>query len=109
MEFTIKPAKKKKHGKGVQSAKAVCELVHCPRVPTHCTHLECHQQIADAVQSLENEKLATLTPAQKARFDYLASAPNVVLSPHIGGWTHQSYQRINEVLVAKIEKVVTSD
>lgn len=58
MEFTIKPTKKKKHGKGVQSAKAVCELVHCPHVPTHCTHLECHQQITDAVQSLENEKPA---------------------------------------------------
>lgn len=58
MEVTIKPAKKKKHGKGAQSAKAVCGLVHCPRVPEHCTHSECHQQITDAVQSLENEKLA---------------------------------------------------
>jgi D-3-phosphoglycerate dehydrogenase len=52
---------------------------------------------------LDNEKLATLTPAQQATYDYLRTASNVVLSPHIGGWTHQSYQRINEVLVAKIE------
>ena len=58
MEFTIKPAKKKKHGKGAQSAKPVCELVHCPRLPGHCTHQECRQHIIDAVQSLENEKLA---------------------------------------------------
>ncbi|MGI4875740.1 MAG: NAD(P)-dependent oxidoreductase [Janthinobacterium lividum] len=55
-----------------------------------------------ALDVLDNEKLATLTPAQQARFAYLRTAPNVVLSPHIGGWTHQSYQRINEVLVAKI-------
>jgi D-3-phosphoglycerate dehydrogenase len=55
---------------------------------------------------LDNEKLATLTPAQQATFDYLRAAPNVLLSPHIGGWTHQSYQRINEVLVAKIEAVL---
>jgi D-3-phosphoglycerate dehydrogenase len=55
-----------------------------------------------ALDVLENEKLATLTPAQQASFDYLRTAPNVVLSPHIGGWTHQSYQRINEVLVEKI-------
>ena len=55
-----------------------------------------------ALDVLDNEKLATLTPAQQATFDYLRTAPNVVLSPHIGGWTHQSYQRINEVLVAKI-------
>jgi D-3-phosphoglycerate dehydrogenase len=56
-----------------------------------------------ALDVLDNEKLATLTPAQQATFDYLRAAPNVVLSPHIGGWTHQSYQRINEVLVAKME------
>ena len=55
-----------------------------------------------ALDVLDNEKLATLTPAQQATFDYLRAAPQVVLSPHIGGWTHQSYQRINEVLVAKI-------
>ena len=56
-----------------------------------------------ALDVLENEKLATLTPTQQARFDWLAQAPNVVLSPHIGGWTQQSYVRINEVLVAKIK------
>jgi D-3-phosphoglycerate dehydrogenase len=55
-----------------------------------------------ALDVLDNEKLATLTPAQQASYGYLRAAPNVVLSPHIGGWTHQSYQRINEVLVAKI-------
>ena len=55
-----------------------------------------------ALDVLENEKLATLTPAQQASFDYLKNAPQVLLSPHIGGWTHQSYQRINEVLAQKI-------
>ena len=55
-----------------------------------------------ALDVLENEKLATLTPAQQATFDYLKKAPQVILSPHIGGWTHQSYQRINEVLAQKI-------
>jgi hypothetical protein len=58
MEFTIKPAKTKKHGKGAQSAKIVCELTHCPRMLAHCTRWECHQQIDDALQALENEKLA---------------------------------------------------
>jgi D-3-phosphoglycerate dehydrogenase len=56
-----------------------------------------------ALDVLDNEKLATLTPAQQATFDYLRTSGHVLLSPHIGGWTHQSYQRINEVLVAKIE------
>jgi D-3-phosphoglycerate dehydrogenase len=57
---------------------------------------------------LDNEKLATLTPAQQATFDYLRNSAHVLLSPHIGGWTHQSYQRINEVLVAKIEKLLVT-
>ncbi len=55
-----------------------------------------------ALDVLDNEKLNSLTPAQQASFDYLKTAANVVLSPHIGGWTHQSYVRINEVLVEKI-------
>lgn len=56
-----------------------------------------------ALDVLENERLDALTPAQQATFDFLRAAPNVVLSPHIGGWTHQSYARINEVLVRKIQ------
>lgn len=55
-----------------------------------------------ALDVLDNEKLATLTATQQANFDFLKTAPNVVLSPHIGGWTHQSYVRINEVLTEKI-------
>lgn len=48
---------------------------------------------------LENEKLAKLTPDQQASFDYLRQSDRVVLTPHIAGWTHESYVRINEVLV----------
>ncbi len=55
-----------------------------------------------ALDVLENERLGQLTPAQTQTYDYLRTAPNVVLSPHIGGWTAQSYARINEVLAGKI-------
>ena len=55
-----------------------------------------------ALDVLDNEKLNALTVAQQAAFNFLKSVPNVVLSPHIGGWTHESYVRINEVLVEKI-------
>ena len=56
-----------------------------------------------ALDVLENEKLGTLTTEQQVNFDFLKAAPNVVLSPHVGGWTHESYARINEVLVDKIK------
>ena len=55
-----------------------------------------------ALDVLDNEKLSTLSTAQQASFDFLRQAPNVVLTPHVGGWTFESYQRINEVLVEKI-------
>jgi D-3-phosphoglycerate dehydrogenase len=59
-----------------------------------------------ALDVLENEKLHTLDARQKANFDFLAQAPNVVLTPHIGGWSHQSYVKINEVLVRKIKAIL---
>jgi D-3-phosphoglycerate dehydrogenase / 2-oxoglutarate reductase len=52
---------------------------------------------------LENEKLSTLTPSQNAVFEQLAGLDNVLFTPHIAGWSRESYVRINEVLVAKIE------
>ena len=51
---------------------------------------------------LENEKLAKLTPDQQATFGYLRHSDRVVLTPHIAGWTYESYVRINEVLVRQI-------
>lgn len=51
---------------------------------------------------LENEKLAKLTPDQQQAFDYLRQSDRVVLTPHVAGWTHESYVRINEVLVGQI-------
>ncbi len=51
---------------------------------------------------LENEKLGKLTPAQQEVYDYLVKSDRVVLTPHVGGWTHESYVRINEVLCRQI-------
>lgn len=35
-------------------------------------------------------------------FDYLLKADNVILSPHVGGWTHESYFKLSDVLADKI-------
>ena len=61
-----------------------------------------------ALDVLENEKLATLSTEQKLSFEYLIKAANVILSPHIAGWTHESYVKINEVLTQKIKKFLPS-
>ena len=54
---------------------------------------------------LENEKLIKLTPDQQRTFDHLRQSDRVVLTPHIAGWTHESYVRINEVLVRQINSL----
>ncbi|MCC9137492.1 NAD(P)-dependent oxidoreductase [Pontibacter silvestris] len=69
-------------------------------------HLETGKVKGAALDVLENEKLQTLTEQQARDFDYLASADNVVLTPHIAGWTHESYVKINEVMVEKITRLM---
>lgn len=54
---------------------------------------------------LEFEKLHQLPAGPDAVFDALAELPNVIFSPHVAGWSHESYVRINEVLVEKIMSI----
>jgi D-3-phosphoglycerate dehydrogenase len=63
---------------------------------------------AAACDVLENEKLHTLTTAEKEVFDYLVKSDKVVLSPHIGGWTLESYEKISTVLLQKIKQLTLS-
>ncbi len=51
---------------------------------------------------LENERLHALSPSQQISFRSLAERPNVLFSPHVAGWTFESYEKINQVLIAKI-------
>lgn len=51
---------------------------------------------------LENEKPGTYSAEEKEVFDKLCSFDNVLVTPHVGGWSYESYERINRVLVRKI-------
>ncbi|MFC5190542.1 2-hydroxyacid dehydrogenase [Algoriphagus aquatilis] len=53
---------------------------------------------------LENEKFQKFSASQKAEFERLAQRENVIFSPHVAGWTFESYIKINEVLVKQIKK-----
>lgn len=35
-------------------------------------------------------------------FNYLVNSDNVILTPHIAGWTHQSYYKISKIIADKI-------
>ncbi|WP_224996386.1 NAD(P)-dependent oxidoreductase [Cesiribacter sp. SM1] len=67
--------------------------------------LESGKVTAAALDVLENEKLHQLSPMQQENFNYLITSENVLLSPHVAGWTHESYKKINQVLVRKLVDV----
>lgn len=56
---------------------------------------------------LEYEKLSFETLFQEATtpeaFQYLLNAKNVILTPHIAGWTIESHERLAQVIVDKIK------
>ncbi len=52
---------------------------------------------------LENEKLNNLSESERKIFEELSAQKNVILTPHVAGWTQESYERINQVLVDKIK------
>lgn len=58
-----------------------------------------------ALDVLENEKIAQLSAEQKRYFDAIAKSDKVILTPHVAGWTFESYEKINQVLVAKIKEL----
>ena len=55
---------------------------------------------------LENEKLSKLTLEQQKVYSQLFKLKNVILTPHIAGWTVESYRKINEVLIEKISGMI---
>jgi len=56
---------------------------------------------------LEVEKFNKFSADQKEEFDKLAVRENVIFSPHVAGWTFESYEKINKVLVRQIKKHFT--
>jgi D-3-phosphoglycerate dehydrogenase / 2-oxoglutarate reductase len=51
---------------------------------------------------LANEKPAGYSPTEKGLYERLYRLDNVVLTPHIAGWTHESKIRLAQVLFQKI-------
>jgi D-3-phosphoglycerate dehydrogenase len=55
---------------------------------------------------LENEKIKQLSDSQQIDFDYLTQSDRTILTPHIAGWTFESYVKINEVLFRQIKNYI---
>lgn len=55
-----------------------------------------------ALDVLENEKIETLNDNEQLWFKALINNNRVVLAPHVGGWTFESYKKTAEWLCTKI-------
>jgi len=52
---------------------------------------------------LEAEKFPLLE--EQEWYKELKDFPNLILSPHVAGWTHESYRKISEVLASKLKNI----
>ncbi len=67
--------------------------------------LEYEQVAGAALDVLENENLKTYTPAENKQLQQLLSYHNVLVTPHIAGYTHEAHYKMSEILYKKIRAI----
>ena len=55
-----------------------------------------------ALDVLQNEKLASYTLEEEKNMEILKQSGRVIFSPHVAGWSFESYELINRVMIEKL-------
>lgn len=61
---------------------------------------------AAGLDVFENEKAATYTEGEREMYEKLYRFDNVMVSPHVAGWTQESKARLASVLLNRIKQVI---
>lgn len=64
--------------------------------------LKQHKIAGAALDVLENEKLETLSETQQSQLDFLLNQPNVIITPHIAGYSHEAFIKMSTIVVEKL-------
>jgi D-3-phosphoglycerate dehydrogenase len=73
-------------------------------LPALLTAMDQQNVLAAALDVLPNEKLNKLNAEEKALYEDLFQRENALLSPHIGGWTVESKQNIDDMILAMVQE-----